>query len=435
VVDFGARTLIIGGALTVPPGMLQFTASTILVHGRIEAPGASVTLIANNGAADLNTEIDVAAGSLDVSATGNIDVKTRLKAKGGGSVTLTAGGILETDGTAVIEVEPGGTIALSGDGGVTTGGKMLASESTVQIDSSAGVVTVNQDIRASGDAPSAITVNGATGVVVNHAIIARNATPPSSITLASTGGDVELHGIVSVGGFTAGTIVVQAPAGTIGPRGVDAKGKFDGGSVAMTGATVALLGKIVAKGGINGGSIQLKGSTAVTLVGADLEVTSKVNGGAVSILGDAGSGNIVVDGIGIKASSGSGTGSTVVVSAPAGSVSLRAKINATSKGTTSGSISVDGMGPLTIGPKSILDVDGHGPGGEIRMNQTGNGLFSLNATCEARDDGTIEALAPAGSLTAVGRYRAGPTGCVGFSAPTLNTSNAVADVPVTASCP
>ena len=349
-------------------------------------------------------------------------------------MTLTAGGILETDGTAVIEVEPGGTIALSGDGGVTTGGKMLASESTVQIDSSAGVVTVNQDIRASGDAPSAITVNGATGVVVNHAVMARSATPPSSITLASSGGDVELRGKVSVAGDSAGTIVVQAPAGTIGPNGVDAKGKFDGGSVTMTGATVALLGKTVAKGGINGGSIQMKGSTAVTLVGADLEVTGKTNGGAVASSATR------------AAATSSSTASpsrrrvrqrrrTVVVSAPAGSVSLRAKINATSKDTNSGSISVDGMGPLTIGPKSILDVDGHGPGGEIRMNQTGNGLFSLNATCEARDDGTIEALAPAGSLTAVGRYRAGPAGCVGFSAPTLNTSNAVADVPVTASCP
>src|SRR5262249_19257849 len=144
-------TLIIGGALTVPTGgTLHFTAATLLVQGRIEGPGASGTPTPNNGPADLNTEIDAGTGNLDVNATGNIDVHTRLKAQGGGSVTVSSGGTLATRNSAVIEVDPGGSAALSGDAGVTVGGKIFAEGSTVQIDSSAGTVTIDQQIRAAG---------------------------------------------------------------------------------------------------------------------------------------------------------------------------------------------------------------------------------------------------------------------------------------------
>jgi hypothetical protein len=439
IVDFGNRALVIGGALTVPSGgTLQLTASTIAVQGRIEGPGASVTLVADMGTADLNTEIDVDTGSIAVTASGNIDVKNRLKAKPGGSVTLAAGGTLETGVSAVIEVEDGGTIALSGDLGVTVGGRMFAGGTQsgfVQIDSTGGVVTLDQDIRVEGPAQSTVTVTGANGVVVNQSIAATKGEPASSVTLTSSGGDVVVNGKVRVSGTTGGTITMQAPLGTVGPRGVEAKGKVDGGIVDVSAATVAFESNVTAKGSNgNGGSIKLLGSTAVTL-DADLDVSGKANGGQIMVLGDAGSGDLAFNGVGLKAAGGTG-GGAVTVSAPAGSVGLRAKVIATTKAGLPGAIFVDGVA-LTVGPKSRFDVDSHGAGGgEIRFAQSGAGLFTLDATCEARTDGTVEALAPAGSLTARGKFFAGPSGCVGVSAAgALDLTRASTDVPVTPSCP
>ncbi len=435
-IDFGDRALVIGGKLDVPPGgVLSFTASSITVQGRIDAPGAAVTLVADVGPADLDTEIDVGTGSLVVSAVENVDVKNRLKAKPGGSVTVTAGELLETGPSGVIETQDGGSVTLSGDLGVTIAGRIFVGDGlpgTVQITSSAGTVTLNQDINARG-VPSTVTVAGATGVVVNENIAANNGDPGGTVTLTSSGGDVEVRGNVSVRGENAGAIIVQAPLGTAGPFRFDAKGKFNGGSITVEAATVAADGKIAAKGSNgDGGSIELTASTLLTL-GLSLSATGKVNGGQIALRADP-SGDIVVDGGGMAVSGGHGNGGSVVVSAPAGSVSLRTKINATAKSGLGGTILVDGVA-LTIGPKSRFDADTHGTGGEVRFAQSGPGLLLLDASCEARVDGVIEALAPAGSLTARGKFRTG-AGCVGFSASVApDLSAADADVAVTPSCP
>ncbi len=380
VVDFGGRTLVIGGALTVPAGgTLDLTAGEIQVHGRIEGPGAAVTLTAAAGPADLNTEIDVGTGSIAVSATGDIDVKNRLKAKPGGSVTVAAGGTLTTGVSAVIEVEDGGSIALSGDLGVTIGGRVFAGgeqSGSVQIDSSGGVVTLDQDVRVDGPGQSSVTIAGATGVVVNGSINAKKGEPGSSVMLASSGGDVVLDGKVSTAGTSGGTIVVQAPLGTVGPRGVDARGKIDGGIIDVSAATVAFESNVAAKGNHgNGGLIQLLGSTAVTL-DHDLDASSgKGDGGQILVLGDAASGDLTLDGVGLKAG-GRTAGGAVTISAPAGSVNARVKAVATTKTGSAGVILVNGVG-LTVGPKSGFDVDSHGVGaGEIRFAQSGAGLFT-----------------------------------------------------------
>jgi len=82
---------------------------------------------------------------------------------------------------------------------------------------------------------------------------------------------------------------------------------------------------------------------------------------------------------------------------------------------------------ITVGPKTRIGA------GELRFNQSGAGLFLLDGIFEAT---VIEALAPSGSLTARGKFFAGPSGCVGFSAGgTLDTSAASFDVPLTPNCP
>ncbi|MCC6848011.1 MAG: hypothetical protein IT294_05870 [Deltaproteobacteria bacterium] len=436
MVDFGNVTLVIGGQLEVPSGgTLAFTASSIIVEGRIEASGASVTLTADMGAADLRTEVDVGAGSFTVNATGNIDVKQRVKAKTGGSITLAADGTLETKIAAVIEA--GGTIDLSGDTGVTLGGKVFAGEagsSNVQITSSAGLVTLNQDVRASSTVPSTITVDGATGVVVNKNVYASGiGGPGGAIALASSGGDVALHGKLRVKGDDAGSVTITAPNGEVKPIGIDAKGQLNGGTVTITADTIELLKSIDAEGKAGvGGTVTLTATTAVT-VGADIEAQGETNGGAITLAGDLASGSVVVI-KSLKLGAKSGNGGTLTVSAPAGAVSLgKGKVDASSKGGTGGSVFVDGSA-ITVGPKARIEADGT-LGGEVRFDQSGAGTFSLNASIDARDDGIIEALAPAGTLTVTGRLLAGPAGCVGLAAGTLNAGGAMPDVPVTPSCP
>jgi hypothetical protein len=426
--------LVIGGALTVPAGgTLQLTAASITVQGRIEAPNGAVTLTSGGDAA-LNTEIDVSPGSLTVVAAGNIEAKSRLKARPGGSVTLDAGGTIATRSTAVIEVQDGGSADLGGDAGVTIGGKVFAYGSTVQLTSSAGIVTLGQDIRLDGGVPGSVTIAGAAGVLLTGSIKATRAEPGNLVIIQSSAGDVTLNGKVRVSGPNAGTIVVEAPNGTVGgKRGLDAKGKTTGGSVSVSADTIHLVADVVTRGSQgDGGSITLEATTLVHLDGADLDATGKVNGGSVTVQADVASGDVFADGSDIKASGSAGNAGVVQVSAPAGGVNLRAKI--TAGNGPGGKIFVDGQA-VSIGPKALLDVDG-GPGNEIRIAQTGAGLCALHGTFEARDGGTIEALAPAGSLTAVGRFRVEVPGCIGVAAGgVLDLSEADADIAVSAMCP
>jgi hypothetical protein len=440
VVDFGNTALVIGGNLTVPSGgTLSFTASSITVQGRIEAPGGSVTLVADTAGADLNTEIDVGSGSITVNAVDDIDVKNRLKAKPGGSITVDAGGLLETHLSAVIDVQEGGSVVLGGGLGATIAGRVFAGGDqggNVQITSSAGIVTLNQDIRADGAVPSTVTLSGAGGVVVNEAIVANHGDPGGSVSLISSGGDVVVNAKVSVAGVNGGSVDVQAPLGTVGPLGFDARGKINGGSVTVQASTIDIPGKIDTKGSNgNGGSIDLTASTLLSLAGSSLRAIGKMNGGQILVQGDAGSGSVSMDGASLTASGAGGNGGSVVISAPAGAVNLLAKTVASTKTGTGGSITVDGVS-LTVGPRARFDVRTHGAPGELRLAQSGAGLFLFDAGVEARTDGTIEALAPMGNLTVRGKFRTGGSGCVGFSAGgVLDVSNISADTPVTATCP
>src|SRR5262245_6461669 len=81
VLDFGARTLIIGGTLDLPEGgQLSLTAASIEIHGTIDGGGgnaADVTLIATNGSilqsARISVPGSVQPGTVILSATGDIE--------------------------------------------------------------------------------------------------------------------------------------------------------------------------------------------------------------------------------------------------------------------------------------------------------------------------------------------------------------------------
>lgn len=439
VVDFGARALVIGGALTVPSGgMLSFTASTIDVKGRIEAPSATVSLVGTVGDVALRTEVDVGAGSFTATAAGNVDAKTRLKAKGGGTIALDAGGTLSTQSTAVIETAPGGTVVLSGDAGVTVGGKVFLGETasgSLQITSSAGVVAIDQALRASSDPPSTIAIDGMQGVVLRQGITAIGRTGPGgNVTLTSGAGDVDTSGKVGVKGFSGGSVVIAAPAGTVAPLGIYAQGRLDGGSVIVNAAIVRVEQKVVAQGNFgNGGLISLSSSTS-TAVGDGLDADGKIDGGTIQMLGGMAGGGIDVDGATLTAVGAGGNGGTVFVSAPTGAVQLRTKAAVTGKGGLGGLVYADGA-TLEVGPKSRLVADGRTGGGEIRLAQSGAAACLVNGTLQASDGGAIEALAPNADLTVQGKLRTSG-GCVGLAAGgALDVADADVDVPITPSCP
>ncbi len=463
VVDFGARALVIGGAIIVPDGgTLSLTADSIVQQGRIEGrnnDGASVSLIAANGDVDCRTEIDVsgitANGSIAVQASGNVMVKSRLTAKTfgngaapGGSITLDADGEVSTGVSAVIDVRgtqlsPGGTVTILGDTGVTTAGRMFAEGNpggNVQIISNAGTVTLDRDVRASGDhAPGgSVSLTGETGVVMNDDIRvrARNIGNGGSVNLTSGSGNVTINDAIQAQGIAmGGSVNIDAPMGTASPRSIKAPGKTNGGSIGISAANIEILHNIDVQGSTgDGGSIQLAVTGLLHVLGGDLDADGKVNGGILGLYADVASGDITVDHSTLTAVGTGDFGGSLVISAPAGTVDVFLSARLSGR-NTGGDAQVEGAA-VTVRAKSFFDVDGHTQAGEIRFNQSGAGLMEIDGTLEARESGKIEALAPAGSLTARGRYKAASAGCIGLSAGgTLNTSAVIADVPLTANCP
>lgn len=454
-VDFGSRGLVIQGVITVPiGGVLSLTATTVRLNGRIEArhTGASITLIAGTGDADIRGEIDVAGvtpGSITVQAAGNIDVKNRLTSKAldklsgtGGAVTLDAGGTLTTNNAAVIDARGGAngpTIVLAGDAGVTIAGRVFADATVggnVQLTSSAGTVTLDKDIRIKGSPAGTATVSGATGVVLNDGIKGgTNGVTGPSVNLDSSGGNVTIGGSAKYAGVDGGSLVVTAPLGLVTPRAkLYVKGKMNGGSISIAAADVDLVNDMDARGTHgDGGSVQITATNTLDASDVKAITSGALNGGAIGLLADP-SGSVVGDGVALTAIGGA-TGGQVVVSAPAGSVTLSGRIDAGSKGTVGGSVQIDGD-DVNLIPKFRVDADCRTAGGEVRINQTGTGELLMTGTYDAHDGGVIEALAPAGSLTVVGKLLVGSGGCIGLAdADTPDISAATADQTISMSCP
>ena len=254
-----------------------------------------------------------------------------------------------------------------------------------------------------------------------------------SVTVSSSAGNISMEDTVAVRGAVAGSITIAAPAGTVTPRErFGARGQLDGGTVSLSAATIDMRGDIDARGGDGtGGTIQLLGSTLAQANRAKFDASGYVNGGSIALLGDAGSGDVALIRSGFIAKGNSGLGGTVTISAPAGSVNIDGKAAVYGKNGQGGQVAVDGVA-ITVGGKTIFYAR---DGGEVRLEQTGAGLFTLQAAFAVHDGGVVEALAPAGSLTALGKAVT-DGGCVGMSAGgTLDTTAFASDVAITPSCP
>lgn len=473
IVDFGNRTLVIAGILDVPDaGTLSFTAATIIVQGPIDGrhvgngsgSGAAITLISTTGDIELRGEIDVsgtvASGTIDVQAGANLLVKDRLNAKtagsnitaSGGDVSLDAQGTILTDQTAVIDVAgldettSGGSVSIDGDAGVTVKGRVRAvgnPSGTVSVSSANGSVVLDKDIRVEGETVDGgtVTVNAGTGVRVNQVIRADSEDANGgTVTLNAASGDVVINDAPNVRGVSSGSLSISAPLGTVAPNVIlNARGtSMNGGSIAIAAATVDLRRNLDVRGRLGvGGTIDLDATTLLNLSGGDMRAEG-IDGGTVDLRGGAASGDVtILKTSTIRATGTGGGGGSVMVSAPAGAVSMKGLVDVVGRDFSGGQVQVDGAF-VTIGPGARFDADGDFSfsGGVLQFTQSGTGLMLLDGTFDARRNGTIEASAPSGDLTARGRFRVAPAGCVGLSAGgTLDTSGATTDVPITASCP
>ena len=344
VVDFSPRALVIDQPVRVPNGgTLQFTAGSIAVNHKIlgrhtragDGNGASVSLIAS-GSITVGPgfgQIDVSArdtnGAISLTAGGNVDLQRKLNARvrgigataSGGAITVDANGSVSTSRRARIDARgktlgaaptAGGSIALSGDGGVTLRARVTTAGSgggTVTIDSSSGSVVLDERGEVSsngqGSVPSSggsITVTASGGVTLTETVL--SLFQPSLHAKGASGG---AGGSVAVQSDTLTDAVVRAGAGGQGAIGgrvqvdcasdvdirtIDVGAKAAGGSIDVDAGGAAVIGKILADAGSGAaGSVSVKAAGDVTIT--QIQGAGDTTGGCVSVSSTAG--NVLIE--------------------------------------------------------------------------------------------------------------------------------------------
>ncbi len=153
MLDFGTRTLVIGGTLRVPNGgTLSLTAGDIdvrrAISGRHAKPfsgaGADIALAAR-GSLTVRWRIDASArasaGSIHLLALQDIRLLAPIRAATNGPQPAASGGVITVSGGAVV-VEVGAKMLVDGD---VPGG-------SIDLDATAGDLTLSGDFRARGEA-------------------------------------------------------------------------------------------------------------------------------------------------------------------------------------------------------------------------------------------------------------------------------------------
>ncbi len=395
-IDFGGSTdlrLAAGAVLEVGPSAdplrkIRLRARSIVLEpgARILGDGdaAAVSLEASGGRIELQasgstlSRIDVsglAAGSIDLVATGDVLIAGTLLATGigadaqGGEIAISAGGRVAT--SRDISVAGSGTYAAGGGlrmnavGNIEIDGILDASASgdggIVDLDSATGDLTVRKKIDASGGSPEglggAIDLFAATGDVTIAAPI------------MGTGGTgiEEACGDGSEVNLTAGRSVTLSGSVTI-----DAGTQCFGGSLTIvtgttftqsTGATISALGPGSYGGG---GSFSLQAGGDAILRSIDL--ASPGYGGSADLRSSGGSITIMGP-LDARASGVEGIGGTVdaqactLAIASTGRIDTRGTLDAPDAGITrlkaSGSLTV--AGPLLAGTANELRVKAGAP--------------------------------------------------------------------------
>jgi hypothetical protein len=438
VVDFGDRTLVIGGALKVPNGgVLSLKAASITVRraiiGRHTKPGdgagASITLTASDSIT-VRWRIDASSrltpGAIQLSAGGSIELFAPIHAATSGPRSRASGGTVEIDaGRSLIAVRrarihangaattPGGAVRLNGGLGVTLRNRITAQGSAggvIDIGSNSGSILVGERLDAggsSGDGGSA-SIHAPTGSITTLAPLAVQGMARGGSTAVLGGGPV-----------TIGSTLRARSTILAGP----------GGSVVVSSQTNVVTDDVIYANGLSGGSIAISAANGATRITAPLLANGiRTVGGDVQISG--GTSASVESPVNAD---GSTQGGSIDVTAAA--VSLTAHGSLSARGAMGGSINLSGAA-VTVPLGARVLVDGDQPGGTITLAATGGDLI-LNGDFRARGrtGGRIQGTA-SGDVVAAGDFAARGNGCIGlYAGSQLDISGGVFDVPVVDQCP
>jgi hypothetical protein len=438
VLDFGTRTLVIGGKMRVPNGgVLSLRAGGIEVRHSIlgrhaYAPagdGANITLTAT-GNILVDQRIDASAhdtaGSIHLTAGGNVSLLAPLRARTnplkplapGGEITIDAGGTISAVLRARLRAQgthatPGGSIHLTSGRGVQLAGRVAADGSTggtIDIYSAAGNISLEGPVFAggmTGDGGGAVIV-AASGGVTTFA--------PIDTAGLGHGGHITILGALPV---SANSTL----------RADSSKGQRDGGDVVLaSNADIAVRGAVSATG-MNGGGITVVSQAGTARVTAPIDAGGNGGiGGAVLMTGGQA---LAFDGTAIA--DGNAQGGSIIIAADSISASPRSALFA--RGRSGGTIDIRGA-MVTIPAGARMAVDGTAPAGTITLAATGGNLvLTGDFSARGRTGGRIEGTA-SGDLLASGAFAARGDGCIGFSAgATVDISGGAFDVPVVDHCP
>ena len=356
----------IGGILTVSAGgtVSQAGSTAVKVGGTTSATTTSGNISLGNSGNTFAGAVAATGSSINIAATGNLNVTPTLG--GGGSLSLAANG----GGTLTI---PAGTISTTGDvsltagGGLTTNGDISAHNVLL----GGGALSIGNHIVATGTfgatSTSTISETGSGDIVATG--LATLSAPGNTITLLAatnafqgganfTGSDVTLvnAGALAIGGTATGNLSLTSTGGAITQASVlhvTGTSALDAGSNAITLATSTNdFGGAVT---VTGGAVSLADANTLTLGGTSTgNLSVAANGvafGATTV-----GGNLTVAG-------GSGTITQNGALAVTGTSTLGAGANAITLANAAndfgGAVTVNSTGAVSLADANTLTVVGN----------------------------------------------------------------------------
>jgi hypothetical protein len=328
--------------------------------------------------------LDLKAAVFDVGGSAAINGEHTERGGHGGQITLEATGDIEIDGR------------IRASGNVSAGSIALEA---------GGLLTLNGKVRARGGNTTSggqITLDGPSGVAVNRRIDV-GGVAGGSIMISSSGG----------------TVTIDDPVRAIGDV-------FSGGGIDVSGGSVTINDNVTARG-IDGGEVSISSSGSITIEGK-LEARGKEAPGTVFV---GAAGDAIIDGD-LNARGGAGGGGLIDVEA-GGQIQVGVGSDLDARSEIGGTIRLHGTS-VSVDGNADLTAEGN-TGGDFRITAT-SGDLTLDGDFFARDSGVIEGRAPAGNLSATGRFRAAPAGCISLTCGgTCSTAGADLDTPLSPDCP
>ena len=384
-------------SLTGPTCDLNFGARNVTLTGTLNVGTQTLTIEAgsfriNGGLLDAHGTAGNPGGNLTITTTGGGSIGYALMLDGGGATGINLTGFGRGGGS--LRVDADGPVTIAGGRIDASGAEATAGGGSIQIESTAGALTVGAPILADSQ------IAGFGGFVSLKS--AADLTVTSSGTVSALGGSDS--GSISL---DAGGALLVSAAASVGANGLNGSANT-GGDVSITGGSVRVEGTIEASGGGDatrdsggdGGTIYIETRTGPLVLtraaqGLTADGAGGADGGEIALVTDSPTNGdlrieTVVSAQGFGGLQGrSGGGGTVEVDAAANFVMVRS-INVSGIGGATGLVDLSAQRDLTVNASIVgsdpagggsLTVASHhdvvfadvGSGHNVRMNATTNG--------------------------------------------------------------